>query len=343
MGKFNIQIQDLGIFSDVQAPQDVGTPKHVTYGPNGLIVVTYEGPLKRSAHGYVGFLDHNLNPVGFVQVGAAPVSSIAKDNGLIYVSNSRSNTLSVLNPTTQMVVRTITVNGSPQHLAAGSDLVVTPFKDKNCFAAINNDDYQKRVATNTGGYSASFDAGFGVFVLSTLDGASIYVWNPGTDTVTPNVLNAERNIGGYHETPQMVFANDGIVVAMVETTYEDGRTPNETSIAVFELDAAGNLTRTATLSPKDVSLNGYGKILISKIEGEPHIIAAGNDGVYVFGVPREGGTEDMTAPVACFKTEYPVWGICANDGSNIIFATVAGVEENGTPDGAVLKLELELA
>jgi YVTN family beta-propeller protein len=122
-----------------------------------------------------------------ISVGSDPYGIAYASNGDIYVTNSGDNTVSVIDTSSNMVVKTIGVGSSPYGVAfANGDIYVANFGD-NSVSVIDTSSNMvvKTIGVGTGPYGVAYDSSTG----------DIYVTNFGDDSVSVIATSSNTVVG----------------------------------------------------------------------------------------------------------------------------------------------------
>jgi YVTN family beta-propeller protein len=180
VGADSITVIDLDTAGEISE-----SPISVGIDPQGMAIANNKLYVANSGENHVGVID--IDPASStrwqkmsynIPVGESPFDLASRPDGnFVYVANQGSDTVSVIDTSTDLVVESLNVGDYPYRMAtAGDILYVTNWLDDN--VSIINMDTNQVLASTFG--VGSFPQGIGV----TSDGETIYVVNNGSESVS---------------------------------------------------------------------------------------------------------------------------------------------------------------
>ena len=244
-----------------------------------------------------------LTPTSPVAVGSSP-SGVSTSNGLTYVTNSGSNTVSVINSATNTVVSTITVGKTPDAVAispngttayvansgantvsvinAATDTVTATLKtgttpdalvvspDGTRLYVINAGGTVTKINTSTNTVTSAIKTGANPqAAIVSADGKTVYVVNTGADTLTAitTATNGTKTITGIGADPT------GITLAPNGTTAYITTPTGITVLDTATNTVTGTVADTAGSSDAAIAVSPDGTVLaITHTDGSVDLV-----------------------------------------------------------------------
>ena len=130
--------------------------------------------------------------VATIPVGSGPTGvAFNEDNGFVYVANTNSNTVSVINPATNTVVATIPVGSTPLGVAFNADngFMYVTNANSNTVSVINpaTNTVTATIPVGSQPRGVAFNPNNGYMYVANFGGSAVSVINPSTNTVVGTI------------------------------------------------------------------------------------------------------------------------------------------------------------